>query len=116
MIDDSPRDVAIGTYDPVAKPKVILINEERAMHWLKEGAQPSETTAYLLNKTGILEKFLAERPAKRKEFKFLISRRVPSVSEPAGRTETLASQRNEPSCIFPSQMPIQRTREWSAFA
>lgn len=61
----------IGTYDPVAKPKVIQIDEERALHWLKEGAQPSETTAILLNKTGILEKFLAERPAKRKDFKFL---------------------------------------------
>lgn len=61
----------IGTYDPVAKPKVIQINEERAMHWLREGAQPSETTAYLLNKMGILEKFLAERPTKRKDFKFL---------------------------------------------
>ena len=28
---------------------------------------------------------------------------------PGLRTETLASQRNEPSCMLPSQMPIQVT-------
>lgn len=61
----------IGTYDPVCKPKLIKIDEERALHWLNAGAQPSETTAILLNKMGILEKFLSERPAKRKDYKFL---------------------------------------------
>ena len=44
---------------------------------------------------------------KRKEFRFLISQRVPSLRRPRLRTETLASQRNEPSCMLPSQMPIQ---------
>ncbi|MNW21795.1 hypothetical protein D3C71_2229100 [compost metagenome] len=43
-----------------------------------------------------------------KLFRFLISRRVPSGA-PGLRTETLASQRNEPSCMLPSQMPIQVT-------
>jgi len=61
----------IGSYDPLTKPKLIKIDEDRALHWLREGAQPSEPTASLLNKVGILEKFLTERPAKRKEFKFL---------------------------------------------
>ena len=45
----------------------------------------------------------------------MISHRVPSGS-PGRRTETLASQRNDPSCMLPSQMPIQRTSECSAFA
>lgn len=61
----------IGSYDPLTKPKLIKIDEERALHWLNLGAQPSETTAILLNKAGILEKFLADRPNKRKEYKFL---------------------------------------------
>jgi small subunit ribosomal protein S16 len=61
----------LGTYDPTKQPKHIEINEERAIHWLLNGAQPSETTAYLLNKTGILEKFLEQRPGQRKAYGFL---------------------------------------------
>ena len=61
----------LGTYDPTKQPKHIEINEERAIHWLMNGAQPSETTAYLLNKTGILEKFLEQRPTQRRAYSFL---------------------------------------------
>jgi len=57
----SPRDGAfveiIGSYDPMTNPETIVIKEERALHWLKKGAQPSDTTARLLGKAGILEKF-----------------------------------------------------------
>jgi len=56
----SPRDgrfiEEIGYYDPTKKPTVIKINEERALYWLKTGAQPSETAKSLLNKAGVLAK------------------------------------------------------------
>ncbi|MDD2212414.1 MAG: 30S ribosomal protein S16 [Clostridia bacterium] len=56
----APRDgrfiEEIGYYDPTKKPTVININEERALYWLKTGAQPSETVRSLFNKTGILAK------------------------------------------------------------
>ena len=55
------------------------------------------------------------RSRKRKLFRFLISQRVPSGA-PGRRTETLASQRKLPSCMLPSQMPIQRTSPCRAFA
>ena len=42
----------------------------------------------------------------RSEFMFLISQRVPSSDDPARRTDTLASMRNEPSSIFPSDAPV----------
>lgn len=61
----------IGTYDPVAKPKLIKIDEARALHWLMQGAVPSETTAYLLKKSGVLEKFFEARPSAAKSYKFL---------------------------------------------
>lgn len=61
----------IGAYDPVAKPKVLKIDEARALHWLMNGAQPSETTAYLLKKSGVLEKYFEARPNARANFKFL---------------------------------------------
>ena len=50
-----------------------------------------------------------------KLFRFLISRRVPSGA-PGLRTDTLASQRKLPSCMLPSQMPIQVTILCSSFA
>lgn len=56
----SPRDgrfiEEIGYYDPTKNPSVLQINEERAMYWLKTGAQPSETAKSLLNKAGVLAK------------------------------------------------------------
>lgn len=71
----------IGTYDPVANPKVISVNEERALHWLLAGAQPTETTAYILNKTGVLPKYLEQRPAKKKDYAFL-DKRTSAISVP----------------------------------
>jgi small subunit ribosomal protein S16 len=64
----------IGSYDPIAKPKKIEVNSERALHWLRSGAQPTETTAYLLNKTGVLEQYFQERPGARKQYGFLDKR------------------------------------------
>jgi small subunit ribosomal protein S16 len=61
----------IGSYDPVAQPKKLEIDETRALHWLREGAQPTETVAYLLNKLGILPKYLEERPSQKKAYAFL---------------------------------------------
>lgn len=64
----------IGQYDPVVKPTLININKERALFWLLQGAQPTETTAILLNKIGVLDEFFAQRPASKKDYKFLDKR------------------------------------------
>ena len=56
----SPRDGRfideIGFYDPLKEPAMININGEKALDWIKKGAQPSETVKSLLHKAGILEK------------------------------------------------------------
>jgi small subunit ribosomal protein S16 len=44
-------------------PETVVIEEEKALHWLKQGAQPTETTARLLSKAGVLDKF---KPVKEK--------------------------------------------------
>ncbi len=63
----APRDGAfvdiIGHYDPLTDPETVVIQEDRALHWLQQGAKPTETTARLLGKAGILEKF---RPVEEK--------------------------------------------------
>lgn len=60
----SPRDgrfiEEIGYYDPLKDPAVIKINEEKALDWLKKGAQLSETARSLFNKAGILKKTAEE--------------------------------------------------------
>lgn len=61
----------LGTYDPTKQPKHLEIKEDRAVHWLLNGAQPTETAAYLLNKSGALEKFFEQRPNQRKAYGFL---------------------------------------------
>ena len=56
----APRDGAfidiIGHYNPLTDPEAIVVNEEKALHWLRQGAQPTDTTARLLTKAGIVEK------------------------------------------------------------
>ena len=53
----SPRDgrtiETIGHYNPQTDPSLIVIDEERARHWLDHGAQPSSTVATLLRRKGI---------------------------------------------------------------
>ena len=57
----APRDGAfiaiIGHYDPLTDPETVVIDEEKALHWLKQGAQPTVTATRLLSKVGIMEKF-----------------------------------------------------------
>ena len=53
----SPRDgrviETIGRYNPQTEPSEIVINEERAKHWLEQGAQPTNTVKKLLRVKGI---------------------------------------------------------------
>ena len=46
----------IGHYDPLTDPATIVIQEEKALKWLRQGAQPTETVAGLLGKLGIGDK------------------------------------------------------------
>ena len=47
----------IGRYSPASEPSLIEVNSERAQHWLKNGAQPTEAVAALLKVTGDWQKF-----------------------------------------------------------
>jgi len=56
-----PRDGAfigiIGHYNPLTEPETVVIDEEKALYWLRQGAQPTATAARLLSKLGIMQKF-----------------------------------------------------------
>lgn len=57
----SPRDgriiEQIGTYNPVANPVEIKLNEEKALNWMANGAKPSDTVRNLFSSEGIMKKF-----------------------------------------------------------
>ncbi len=53
----------IGHYNPLTNPETVVVNEEKALHWLRHGAQPTGTAARLLTKAGITEKV---KPVKEK--------------------------------------------------
>ena len=53
----------VGTYEPRRDPSVIEIDNERAVHWLRHGAQPTERVEKLLKISGAWEDFTGETPA-----------------------------------------------------
>ncbi|TYP59960.1 30S ribosomal protein S16 [Thermosediminibacter litoriperuensis] len=61
----SPRDgrfiEEIGYYNPLTDPAEIKINEEKALDWMRKGAQPTDTVKHLFKTTGILEKYKAQK-------------------------------------------------------
>ena len=61
----APRDGAfisiIGHYNPLTDPETVVIDEDKARHWLEKGAQPTDTAARLLAKAGIIEESEARK-------------------------------------------------------
>ncbi len=71
----------IGNFDPRTEPETIVINEEQALGWLNKGAQPTETVARLLTKTGIMEKYKPSKTTKEAPSKEA-SKETPSKETP----------------------------------
>jgi small subunit ribosomal protein S16 len=46
----------VGTYDSKKDPAEIRFKEEKAIQWLRKGAQPTETVRQLLIRSGISKK------------------------------------------------------------
>ena len=57
----SPRDgrfiETVGTYNPIKGADQISIDEEKALNWLNNGAQPTDTVKNILSRTGIMTKY-----------------------------------------------------------
>ncbi|MBO4692122.1 MAG: 30S ribosomal protein S16 [Bacteroidales bacterium] len=65
----APRDSRfielLGSYDPNTNPASIVLNVDRALYWLQNGAQPTITARRILSYKGVLlKKHLAEGVAK----------------------------------------------------
>ena len=57
----SPRDgrfiEILGTYEPRAEPSLVVIDNARAVRWLRNGAKPTDTVARLLTQSGAMDEF-----------------------------------------------------------
>ena len=50
----------LGHYNPRTDPPTVVIDEEKALKWLRQGAQPSDAVRQLLRTLGTLERVKAE--------------------------------------------------------
>ncbi|HUV17148.1 MAG TPA: 30S ribosomal protein S16 [Ilumatobacteraceae bacterium] len=64
----SPRDgrfiEILGHYDPRQDPSVLTVDNDKAVKWLADGAQPTERVAKLLQISGAIEQFEADKATK----------------------------------------------------
>ncbi len=55
----APRDgrfiEELGYYNPLAEPKLVKIDNEKALEWMKKGAKPSETVERLFRDNGVFD-------------------------------------------------------------
>ena len=95
----SPRDgriiESIGHYQPRLEPSEIVIDSERAVYWLKQGAQPSDGARKLLQISGAWAEFTGEAPP---------APAAPASPQEARRKATAAASVDEtPAAPPPSQ-------------
>ncbi len=57
----APRDgrfiEIIGHYNPTTDPVTVSLQEDRALHWLSVGAQPTDTVKKIFSNAGTLDRF-----------------------------------------------------------
>lgn len=67
----SPRDgrfiEEVGYYNPIEKPAVVKIDEEKALAWLSNGAIPTDTVRNLFSEQGIMKKFHETKMIKKED-------------------------------------------------
>ena len=52
----------VGTYQPRLEPSGVTIDNEKALKWLRNGAQPTESVEKLLKVSGAWAEFKGEAP------------------------------------------------------
>lgn len=61
----SPRDgkfiEVVGTYQPIYKENIFNVDEEKALKWLNNGAEPTDTVKNILVKSGVWAKYKSEK-------------------------------------------------------
>jgi small subunit ribosomal protein S16 len=92
----SPRDgrfiEIVGTYQPRLDPSVINIDNDKAVAWLRQGAQPTERVEKLLKISGAWEEFTGAAPD------------IPAVPEPTPNKGYTAPSPAKPKAEKPAEV------------
>ncbi|MBR3310607.1 MAG: 30S ribosomal protein S16 [Solobacterium sp.] len=63
----APRDgreiETLGYINPVTNPQTVVLDNAKALEWLKKGAQPSDTVRSILSHEGVLKQYHDEKAA-----------------------------------------------------
>lgn len=63
-----PRDgrsiEVVGYINPTTEPATVKVDEELALKWMRNGAQPSDTVRNIFSQQGIMKKFHEEKKSK----------------------------------------------------
>lgn len=106
----APRDgrfiEVIGFYNPRTEPETIKIQEDRALHWLNVGAQPTDAVARLLKKLGTMARF--ERLKQGEPLEALVAEAEEAAqARPAISPKTRHGRHAEPEAITPEPQPSE---------
>ena len=52
----------IGYYDPLTNPKIVKVDNEKAINWIKNGARPTDTVDRLFKNHGVYDETAPESP------------------------------------------------------
>lgn len=100
----------IGKYNPRTQPSYIEIDEQRAIHWLREGAEMSEAVKPLFRQAGILKKYAEGEDGEG----------VVVIGDPQGKTRLAeraegkkpkAAEAEEPEAAAPEAAPEAKAAE-----
>jgi len=94
----------IGKYHPLSDPSLIEIDEERALYWLRVGAQPSSQVRNLMSKLGIWETFVKERPSATVGVKTKTER--PAKEKLSKKAQAKAAESAKPAA--PKSAPVEK--------
>ena len=94
----SPRDgrfiEIIGQYAPRQEPSFVSIDNARALHWLHNGAQPTEGAAKLLEIAGVFDEYKQEHGK--------VAAAKPKAKTPKAKTPKPAPEAAAPAAAAPA--------------
>lgn len=112
----------LGHYNPISKPKEIVIDKERALFWMSQGAMPSDTVRNLMADLDIIKKSdkvkkVYGKEKKKKEMKEGASKPAATATPDAETEEgeeTPESETTEEIAETPAETVTEETPETPA--
>ena len=106
----SPRDgrfiESIGHYHPLDQPSTIQVDNERAVHWLRNGALPTAAVEKLLRISGAWEEFKpGDAPARVRGEKQKLSKKARARAAEAAEAAAAPAPVEEPAAEEPAEEP-----------